>query len=315
MNSIFRKTLIASALTAIFSSGAIAADDYSKTIDGSDASKQGEMQQNDSSSTHPAMPNHEDEFNKTIDADVPRAGNSADKEMQQSTDSPNANEEEFNQTIDAEGPSAGNKADQQKQKSSDGQNADEAEFNHTLDDEGPSAGNRADPANTDRPLSEHQSNVTEEEEEEEEIGNTEIETDTDVEMKGQMDRNNDVEMNEQPHGPTGAGTPANRGGLYDMSANELNGMDVITSDGEDIGGIEKIVMSPDNQNVHAVVTVGGLLGVGGKTILIPLEKFTRTNDELHVKATQAQLKEMNDYGSEDYIELEGDAAISTALRQ
>lgn len=282
MNSIFRKTLIASALTAMFSTGAIAADDYSKTIDGSEANNQGEMQQNDSSSTHPAMPNHEDEFN---------------------------------QTIDAEGPSAGNKAEQEKQKSSDSQNTDEDEFNHTLDDEGPSAGNRADPAKTDRPLSDHQSNVTEEEEEEEEIGNTEIDNDTDVEIKGQMDRNNDVEMNEQPHGPTGAGTPANRGGLYDMSANELNGMEIITSDGEDVGGVEKIVMSPNNQNIHAVVTVGGLLGVGGKTILIPLEKFTRTNDELHVKATQSQLKEMNDYGSEDYIELEGDAAVSTALRQ
>lgn len=315
MNSIFRKTLIASALTAMFSTTAIAADDYSKTIDGSDANNQGEMQQNESSSTHPAMPNHEDEFNQTIDADTPAAGNPADKEMQKSTGSPNANEEEFNKTIDAEGPRAGNKADQEKQKSPDRQNADEAEFNHTLDDEGPSAGNRADPEKTDRPLSDHQSNVTEEEEEEEEIGNTEIDNDTDVEMKGQMDRNNDVEMNEQPHGPTGAGTPANRGGLYDMSANELNGMDVITSDGEDVGGIEKVVMSPDNQNIHAVVTVGGLLGVGGKTILIPLEKFTRTNDELHVKATQSQLKEMSDYGSEDYIELEGDAAVSTALRQ
>ncbi len=315
MNSIYRKTLIASALTAMFSTGAIAADDYSKTIDGYEANNQGEMQKNDSPSTHPAIPNHEDEFNQTIDADGPSAGNKSDQPMQNSTDRPNVNEEEFNETIDADGPSAGNKADQEKQKATGSPNANEAKFNHTLDDEGPSAGNRANPEKTDRPLTEHQSNVTEEEEEEEEIGNTEIDNDSDVEMKGQMDRNNDVEMNEQPHGPTGAGTPAKRGGLYDMSANELNGMDVITSDGEDVGGIEKIVMSPDNQNIHAVVTFGGLLGIGGKTVLIPLEKFTRTNDELHVKATQSQLKAMNDYGSEDYIELEGDGAVSTALSQ
>jgi len=149
--------------------------------------------------------------------------------------------------------------------------------------------------------------VIEEEEEEEEIGNTQMDSESDIEMQEPMD--------EKPYGSTSAGSPANRGGLYDMSANELNGMEIITSDGEDVGGVEKIVMSPNNQNIYAVVTVGSLLGVGGKTILIPLEKFTRTNDELHVKATQAQLKEMNDYGSEDYIELEGDAAVSTALRQ
>lgn len=241
MNSIFRKTLIASVLSAMFTTAAFAADDSTKMVDEAESPSKGEMQQRDSSSKHPAMPNQEDEFNQSIDA------------------------------------------------------------------EKPAAGNKSIPEEADRPLTDHQNNVIEEEEEEEEIGNTQMDSESDVEMQEPMD--------EKPYGSTSAGSPANRGGLYDMSANELNGMEIITSDREDVGGVEKIVMSPNNQNIHAVVTVGGLLGVGGKTILIPLEKFTRTNDELHVKATQSQLKEMNDYGSEDYIELEGDAAVSTALRQ
>lgn len=297
MNSIFRKTLIASALTAMFSTVAIAADDYSKTIDGSEPNSQGEMQQNDSSSKQKTTPNHEDEFNQTIDAEGPAAGNSTDPKMQKSTDKPNAGESEFNETIDADEPGAGNTTDPKMKKSTDKPNA-------------------GDQSNTksDRPLTDHQSNVTEEEEEEEELGNTQMDKSSDAEMKGQMDRNNDVQMDTQPHGPTGAGTPVNRGGLYDMSADELNGMDVITSDGEDVGDVEKIVISPDNQNIHAVVTVGGVLGVGAKTILIPLEKFTQTNDELHVKATQAELEEMTDYGSEDFVELEGDAAVGTAIK-
>jgi sporulation protein YlmC with PRC-barrel domain len=297
MNSIFRKTLIASALTAMFSTVAIAADDYSKTIDGSEPNTQGEMQQNKSTNKQLTTPNHEDEFNQTIDADVPRAGNKADPDMQKSTDRPNAGEADFNETIDADAPGAGNKADPKMQKSTDKPNA-------------------GDQSNTesDRPLTKHQSNVTEEEEEEEELGNTQMDKSSDVEMKGQMDRNNDVQMDEQPHGATGAGTPANRGGLYDMSADDLNGMDVITSDGESVGDVQKIVISPNNQDIHAVVSVGGLLGIGAKTILIPLDSISLKDDVLHVRATQAELEAMTDYGSEDFVELEGDAAVSTALR-
>jgi sporulation protein YlmC with PRC-barrel domain len=281
MNSIFRKTLIASALAAMFSTVAIAADDSSTKIDGAENKNQGEMQQNDSSSTHPAMPNHEDEFNQTIDTEKPAAGNEGDAEMQKSTDT----------------PAADNKA---KKSSNDM-------------DKSSKTGDKKE-NESDRPLTEHQDEVIEEEEEEEEIDNTQMESESDVEMQGQMDRNNEVQMDEQPHGPTGAGTPVNRGGLYDMSADELNGMDVITSDGENVGDVEKIVISPDNENIHAVVSVGGLLGIGAKTILIPLEKFTQTNDELHVKATQAELEEMTDYGSEDFVELDGNAAVSTAIR-
>lgn len=258
MNSIFRKTLIASALTAMFSTAAIAVDDYSETHDGSDATQQGEMQQNESSSTHPAMQNHEDEFNRTIDAEGPAAGNKAE------TYKPNVGDESHN--------------------------------------------------DSNRPLSDHQSNVTEEEEEEEELGNPQMDKSTDVEMQGQMDRNSDVEMDAKPYGSTGAGSPVSRGGVYDMSANDLNGMDVITSDGEDVGSVKKIVISPNNQDIHAVVSVGGFLGLGAKTILIPLDRITHKNDELHVSATQSELKAMTDYGKEDFVELEGDAAVSTAIR-
>jgi sporulation protein YlmC with PRC-barrel domain len=268
MNSIFRKTLIASALTAMFSTVAIAADDSSTKIDGAENKSQGEMQQNDSSSTHPAMPNHEDEFNQTIDAEKPAAGNEGDAEMQKSTDT----------------SAADNKAKKSSEMDKSSNTGDKKQNE------------------TDRPLTEHQDNVIEEEEEEEELGNT------------QMENDSDVEMDAKPHGSTSAGTPANRGGLYDMSADDLNGMDVITSDGESVGDVQKIVISPNNQDIHAVVSVGGLLGIGAKTILIPLDSITIKNDELHVRATQAELEAMTDYGSEDFVELEGDAAVSTVLR-
>lgn len=148
MNSIFRKKLIASALTTMFSTAAIAADDYSETFYGSEATQQGEMQQNESSSTHADMPNHEDELN---------------------------------QTIDAEAPATGNKAETYKANVGDQSHND-----------------------ANRPLTEHQSHVTEEEEE---LGNSQMDKNTDVEIQGQINRNSDVEMDPKPYGSTGAGSP------------------------------------------------------------------------------------------------------------
>lgn len=291
MNMKFQKTLIAIAVSALFGSAAIAADDYSNTIDGDTPRSENQRMDRsiDRSNTH------EQQFNETIDGNPSAAGNrstqsdrdSQNQRMDRSTDRSNTQEQEFNETIDGNPPAAGDKSmksnrDMNKPCKDDVQHRD----------------------STNRPMSDHQSNVIEEEEEEE-VSRSMTDRDN-------TDRNQ--QMDETPYGATGAGTPAQQGGLFSMSADDLTGMDVVTSDGEDVGSVKNIVISPDNQNIHAVVNVGGLLGIGASTILIPLEDFTHKDDELHVNATEAELEAMTDYGSDDFVTLEGDAALSTALR-
>jgi sporulation protein YlmC with PRC-barrel domain len=54
-----------------------------------------------------------------------------------------------------------------------------------------------------------------------------------------------------------------------MSADDLKGMDVLDSDGEKFGRVSNIVLSPDQRNVHAVINIGSILGMGGRTMSYP----------------------------------------------
>lgn len=167
----------------------------------------------------------------------------------------------------------------------------------------------------DRPLTEHQGNVIEEEEEEiiprvsdEKTNKTEIERSDETEMNVQMEESSDSYKNVQ----AGKSSPASN--LYSMSADELIGMEVVANDDEDIGHVSSIVLSPDQSEIHAVITVGSILGMGGRDVLVSLDELTLVNDQLHIKADQNEIAAMNDYGSEDFVGLEGDAALSTAIR-
>ncbi|HET6629540.1 MAG TPA: PRC-barrel domain-containing protein [Woeseiaceae bacterium] len=58
--------------------------------------------------------------------------------------------------------------------------------------------------------------------------------------------------------------------LSQLSSEELQGMTIVSSTGEEIGTIEKVGYSEQHQDKVAAVNVGGFLGVGEKVIAIPL---------------------------------------------
>jgi len=154
----------------------------------------------------------------------------------------------------------------------------------------------------DRPLTEHQDNVIKEEEVIPRV------SDEETEMNVQMEESTDSYKSDQ------ADKLAPASNLYSMSADELVGMEVVANDDEDIGHVNNVVLSPDQSEVHAVITVGSILGMGGRDVLASLDELTLVNDQLHIKADKNDIAAMNDYGSEDFVELEGDAALSTAIR-
>jgi len=65
MNSIFRKTLIASSLSIILSTAAVAEDDYKSTIDGTSADEMRLNNQEDNSSNGSSDSNND--YQETID--------------------------------------------------------------------------------------------------------------------------------------------------------------------------------------------------------------------------------------------------------
>ncbi len=304
MNSIFRKTLIASSLSLILSTVAIAEEDYQDTIDSDTAGQSRLDSQQDNSSNSRSDSNQN--YSETIDGKKAPCNDDMKGHNQSKNQNMDKNDAKDRPLTDHQGNVTDQESDMRATYKSENRDMDQRDAE-------------------DRPLTNHQNNVTEEEEEEEEVMprvNNESDKETEIDYSDdtkKMDHSDDTEMNIQleeasdSHNKDNSTTsPASN--LYSMSADELTGMNVVANDDEEIGYVTSIVLSPDQSEVHAVVTVNSILGLGGRDILVSLEELTQINDELHIKADEDDIEAMNDYGSDDFVELEGDAALSTAIR-
>jgi sporulation protein YlmC with PRC-barrel domain len=115
---------------------------------------------------------------------------------------------------------------------------------------------------------------------------------------------------------TGAGTasPNADNPLYARTADELNGTDIVDASGKGIGEIKDVVLTQDRRSAHAVVSVGGFLGIGDHTIAVSLDEFQAVGDDkLQLNATKEDLKARPKFQSEQYVELEGDQPISGSI--
>ena len=66
-------------------------------------------------------------------------------------------------------------------------------------------------------------------------------------------------------------------------ASKLIGMEVQNEQGENLGDIKDIVINLDRGTVsYAVLSSGGVLGVGEKLLAVPLTAFTRSADQKHL---------------------------------
>lgn len=78
-------------------------------------------------------------------------------------------------------------------------------------------------------------------------------------------------------------------GLTNMTAEELEGKKVVTLTGEEIGEIGEVGESPAHGGRIATVEVGGFLGVGEKTIAIPLSDLDKSiSDEDSVRTSMTR---------------------------
>jgi len=124
---------------------------------------------------------------------------------------------------------------------------------------------------------------------------------------------------ERSRAGTAGDMPSQMSGRSEMSANplhsrtpkDLQGMEVIGSDGENIGKVKAIVASNNSDQVHAVISTGGFLGLGTRDILVPLDELKVAGDkQLQVGFSQNAVEARPEYQSREYGELESDRPIS-----
>ena len=85
-----------------------------------------------------------------------------------------------------------------------------------------------------------------------------------------------------------ASAQSDTGRMYDSSA--LIGMRVRNTQGKDIGEIEALLVNArDGRVSHAVVGVGGLLGVGEKHLVVPWSDVSISSDSERANRTVATL--------------------------
>jgi sporulation protein YlmC with PRC-barrel domain len=59
-----------------------------------------------------------------------------------------------------------------------------------------------------------------------------------------------------------------------MSAKNLEDMNIVNPAGKKVGEIDKVLATNDNKVVAVVVDSGGILGIGGEKVVVPLDQLT-----------------------------------------
>jgi hypothetical protein len=135
-----------------------------------------------------------------------------------------------------------------------------------------------------------------------------------VEQSGQAQVNVN-EQNEQQQNQTQQQQSQQQNSLMQMTASDLQGKQVVTQQGEELGEVEEISKSTQDNSLYAIVSVGGFLGLGEKEIALPLQEMNLEQDQLVMQTQRSkdQLKDSaNEYNEQDYQPVEGNVTLSQA---
>jgi sporulation protein YlmC with PRC-barrel domain len=95
-------------------------------------------------------------------------------------------------------------------------------------------------------------------------------------------------------------------GATDMRADKLIGTSVYNTEGESVGSVQDIVFDKDGKIVGVVLKVGGILGIGGKSVGIKWNEVQvmPQEDTVTVNYTEDQLKVAPDFKTQESISAE-----------
>ena len=100
---------------------------------------------------------------------------------------------------------------------------------------------------------------------------------------------------------TGTGSSATgSSGMMDSQVaamgDKLVGKDLYGANNEKVGEVDNVVMGPDNKANSVLVDIGGFLGMGAKTVAIPVAQLRAEGDRLVAQnLTKEQAKNMQEY--------------------
>lgn len=78
---------------------------------------------------------------------------------------------------------------------------------------------------------------------------------------------------------------------YDYAADKLIGRNVQSTEGQDIGKVKDLIVS-GGQISHAILGVGGFLGIGDRQVAVPFDQLQVSQDQVIYSGTQDELAGM-----------------------
>lgn len=115
--------------------------------------------------------------------------------------------------------------------------------------------------------------------------------------------------------PDGVFIPEQEEGL--LLATNLMNVSVVDAEGEDLGGVDDLILDPEGGIFGAVVSVGGFLGIGEKQVALSWSEFKYSPEEqvANLNVTRAQLEEAPDFMTLADIRAEEEAAAAQQQQQ
>jgi hypothetical protein len=81
-----------------------------------------------------------------------------------------------------------------------------------------------------------------------------------------------------------------------LTAGDIEGREVIGLNDESIGTVGDLLVDYDEHTVrYATVDVGGFLGIGAKTVLVPFEKLQWSRDQLYLPVERDVLEQAPEF--------------------
>jgi len=75
-------------------------------------------------------------------------------------------------------------------------------------------------------------------------------------------------------------TSARQAGTLQKRADEIAGMKVVNRAGQQVGTVDKVMRSKQNDDLYAVISAGGVFDIGDKDIALPLHELRFKDDKL-----------------------------------
>ena len=87
-----------------------------------------------------------------------------------------------------------------------------------------------------------------------------------------------------------------------MPASDVIGTEVQNAEGETVAEIVDLVKEQGAEDLYAVLSVGGFLGIGDKKVVVPLEELDvgQEGEIIMANVTEDQLRDMPEYNEEGY---------------